>query len=93
MAQTLGAKVAAIVRREARPPRSTAFLNKDGGKGFCHSSDALVELTQQVADLTALVQALPGATPAPAGTEPASTTQAPAGASTPAGKGAAPRAG
>ena len=39
MAQALGAKIAAIARKEARPPRSTAFLNKDGGKGFCHSSD------------------------------------------------------
>jgi hypothetical protein len=39
VAQTLGAKIAAIARREARPPPGTAFLNKDGGKGYCHSSD------------------------------------------------------
>lgn len=39
MAQTFGDRIAAIARREARPPRGTAFLNKDGGKGYCHSSD------------------------------------------------------
>jgi hypothetical protein len=39
VAQTLGAKIAAIARREARPPPGTAFLNKDGGQGYCHSAD------------------------------------------------------
>lgn len=39
MAQKLGAKIAAIARREARPPPGTAVLNKDGGRGYCHSAD------------------------------------------------------
>jgi hypothetical protein len=37
--QTLGAKIAAIARREARPPPGTALRNKDGGRGYCHSAD------------------------------------------------------
>ena len=64
-----------------------------GAQAAVDAQDALVKLTQQVAELTALVQALPGATPAPDGMQPPSTTRALAGASTPAGNGAASRTG
>jgi hypothetical protein len=37
LAQTLGAKIVAIARREASSPPGTAFLNHIGGKGYCKS--------------------------------------------------------
>ena len=58
-----------------------------GAQAAARLPAALDGLAQQLAGLTALVNALPAATPAPAG------TQAPAGTSTPAGNRAAPPAG
>jgi hypothetical protein len=58
-----------------------------GAQAAARLPAALGGLAQQLADLTALVKALPAATPVPAG------TQAPAGISAPAGNGAAPHAG
>ena len=58
-----------------------------GAQAAARLPAALDGLAQQLAGLTALVNALPAATPAPAG------TQAPAGTGTPAGNGAAPHAG
>ena len=39
MTRSLGARIAAIARRGAKPPRGTAFSNKDGGRGYCSSAD------------------------------------------------------
>ena len=75
------------------PIDGSGITPAQGAQAAVHAQEALDGLAQQLADLTALVKALPAATPAPAGTQPPSMTQAPAGASTPAGNGAAPRAG
>jgi hypothetical protein len=75
------------------PLDGSGITPAQGAQAAVHAQEALDGLTQQLADLIALVKALPAATPAPAGTQPPSTTQALAGASAPAGNGAAPRAG
>jgi hypothetical protein len=39
MTRSPRARIAAIARGEAKPPRGTAFSNKDGGRGYCSSAD------------------------------------------------------
>ena len=56
-----------------------------GAQAAVNAESAIAELAKQVADLTALVKALPAATPAPAGTQPATGNKTPARGRTPTG--------
>ena len=86
------------VAAELKAPIGTTGISPaQGAQAAVNVQDALAKLTQQVADLTALVQALPGAptgrptgTRKPTGTRTPTGTRAPGRSRTPAGTGVAP---
>ena len=67
------------VEAELKAPIGTSGITPaQGAKAAVHAKDALAGLAQQLADLTALVQALSAAMPPPDGTGPPARTRTPA---------------
>jgi len=82
------------VAAELSAPIGTSGITPaQGAKAAVDAQDALAGLAQQLADLTALVKALPAATPPPDGTKTPAGRGTEPGAGTPDGAGTAPRRG
>jgi len=82
------------VAAELSAPIGTSSITPaQGAKAAVDAQDALAGLAQQLADLTALVKALPAATPPPDGTKTPAGRGTEPGAGTPDGAGTAPRRG
>src|SRR5215467_14263172 len=82
------------VAAELSAPIGTSGITPaQGAKAAVDAQDALAGLARQLADLTALVKALPAATPPPDGTKTPAGRGTEPGAGTPDGAGTAPRRG
>src|SRR5262249_62400264 len=82
------------VAAELSAPIGTSSITPaQGAKAAVDAQDALAGLAQQLAELTALVKALPAATPPPDGTKTPAGRGTEPGAGTPDGAGTGPRRG